>query len=143
METDDGGHDQSGPQPNTISETSTAPESSGQPPLKEGGVPTPPTTSINPEAPDTLTKALQHASVIEEHYTLMGSVVEKIQFAKSGLNEAFTSLLTGFEVCDVRCLLYEKTCACIQIVAPETMFGFEKSRTEDQMNIAEGDVHIY
>ena len=31
----------------------------------------------------------------------MGMVVEKIQSTKSGLNEAFTSLLTGFEVCDV------------------------------------------
>ena len=73
----------------------------------------------------------------------MGSVVEKIQSAKSGLNGAITSLLTDFEVCNVRHLLYEKTCACIQIVASETMFGFEKSRTKYQMNIAEGDVHIY
>jgi hypothetical protein len=31
----------------------------------------------------------------------MGPVVEKVQSAKGGLNEAFTSLLTGFEVCDV------------------------------------------
>ena len=37
METDDGGPDQSGPQPNTTSETHRAPESSEQPPLKEGG----------------------------------------------------------------------------------------------------------
>ena len=112
METNDGGHDQSGPQPNTISETSTVPESSGQSPLKEVGAPTPPATSINPEAPDTLTEALQRASIVEEHRTL-GSVVEKIQSAKSGLNGAFTSLLIGFEGCDVRRLLYEKVCACI------------------------------
>ena len=45
--------------------------------------------------------ALQSASVLEEHRTLMGTVIEKIQSAKSGLNDAFTSLLTGFEVCDV------------------------------------------
>ena len=38
---------------------------------------------------------------MEEHRTLMGVVVEKVQSAKSGLNEAFTSLLTCFEVCDV------------------------------------------
>ena len=38
---------------------------------------------------------------MEEHHTLMGLVVEKVQSAKFGLNEAFTSLLTGFEVCDV------------------------------------------
>ena len=31
----------------------------------------------------------------------MGTVVEKILSAKSGLNEAFMSLLRGFEVCDV------------------------------------------
>ena len=46
-------------------------------------------------------EALQRASIVDEHRTLMGAVVEKVQSAKSGLNEAFTSLLTGFEVCDV------------------------------------------
>ena len=64
-------------------------------------MPTPPATSINPEAPDTLREALRRASVVEEHCTLMGTVVEKVQSTKSGLNEAFMSLLTGFEVCDV------------------------------------------
>ena len=58
-------------------------------------------TSTNPEAPNTLAEALQRASIMEEHRTLMGVVVEKVQSAKSGLNEAFTSLLIGFEVCDV------------------------------------------
>ena len=48
METDDGGPDQSGPQPNMTLETHAAPESSEQPPVKEEGAPTPPTTSINP-----------------------------------------------------------------------------------------------
>ena len=36
MVTDGGGPDQSGPQPNIISEAHMAPESSEQPPLKEG-----------------------------------------------------------------------------------------------------------
>ena len=36
METDDGGPDQSGPQPNTIPETHVAPKLSEQPPSKEG-----------------------------------------------------------------------------------------------------------
>ena len=45
----------------------------------------------------------------------MGIVIEKILSAKSGLNEAFMSLLKGFEVCDImflamfhlqRCALY-------------------------------------
>ena len=44
---------------------------------------------------------LQRASIVEEHRTLMGVVVEKVQSAQSGLNEGFTSLLTGFKVCDV------------------------------------------
>ena len=44
---------------------------------------------------------LQQASVSEEHRTLMGTVVEKVLSVKSGLNEAFTSLLRGFEVCNV------------------------------------------
>ena len=64
-------------------------------------MPTPAATSTNPEEPNILLEALQCASIMEEHRTLMGVVVEKVQSAKSGLNEAFTSLLTGFEVCDV------------------------------------------
>ena len=31
----------------------------------------------------------------------MGTVIEKVPSAKSGLTEACTSLLTGFEVCDI------------------------------------------
>jgi hypothetical protein len=50
---------------------------------------------------NTLVEALRCAAIVEEHRTLMGVVVEKIQSAKSGLNEAFTSLLTGFKVCDM------------------------------------------
>ena len=64
-------------------------------------MPTPAATSTNSEAPNTLMEALQRASVVKEHRTLTGVVVEKVQSAKSGLNEAFTSPLTGFEVCDV------------------------------------------
>ena len=51
-----------------------------------------------------LMDALQSASVLEEHRTVMGTVVEKVHSVKSGPNEAFTSLLTGFEVCDVMSL---------------------------------------
>ena len=104
MDTDDGGHIQLGPQPNIVPETYVAPEP-GQPPLsKEGGAPIPPVASVHPEAPDNLLEALQGASIVEEHRTLMGTVIERIQSAKSGLTEACTSLLTGFEVskCDCR-----------------------------------------
>ena len=98
METGDGGHIQFGPLPNTVPKTYTAPDSGEQPPFKEGGVPIPPVTSIQPEAPDALREALRSASIMEEHRTLMGAVIEKIQSAKSGLTEACTSLLIGFEV---------------------------------------------
>ena len=62
------------------------------------GVHTSAAASRNPEAPDTLMDILQHASVSEEHHTLMGTVLERVRSAKSGLNEAFSSLLRGFEV---------------------------------------------
>ena len=44
---------------------------------------------------------LRHAIVLEEHRTLMGTVVERFLSAKSGLNEAFTGLLRCFEVRNV------------------------------------------
>ena len=85
-----------------ILETYTAPESSKQPPSKEGGVPIPPVTSVQPKVPDNLLEALQGASIVEEHRILMGTVVERVQSVKSGLTEACTSLLTGFEVSDTK-----------------------------------------
>ena len=59
----------------------------------------------DPEAPDILTNMLRQASVSEEHRTLMSTVVEKVLSAKSGLNDAFASLLRGFEVCNVTCAI--------------------------------------
>ena len=67
-------------------------------------------TSVHSEAPDTLLEALQGASIVEEHRILMGTVVERVQSAKSGLTEACTSLLTGFEVCDI---IMQKECRSI------------------------------
>ena len=61
-------------------------------------MPIPSVTSVQLEAPDTLMEALLSASIVEENHTLMGTVVERIQSTKSGLTEACTSLLTGFEV---------------------------------------------
>ena len=57
--------------------------------------------SEDPGVPETLTDMLRRASVSEEHHALIVTMVEKVVSAKSGLNEAFTSLLRGFEVCDV------------------------------------------
>ena len=41
---------------------------------------------------------LEQADLSEGHRTLMGTVLEKISSATSWLNEAFGSLLKGFEV---------------------------------------------
>ena len=68
-------------------------------PLKGGHAAT--AASGDPEAPDILTNMLRQASVFEDHRTLMGTVVKKVLSAKSVLNEAFTSLIRGFEVCAV------------------------------------------
>ena len=58
-----------------------------------------PATSVHPEAPDNLLEVFNSASIDEEHCTVMSAVIQKVQSAKSGLTEACTSLLTGFEVC--------------------------------------------
>ena len=41
---------------------------------------------------------LGRASISEDHRALMGTVIERISSAESGLHEAVRSLLTGFEV---------------------------------------------
>ena len=62
-----------------------------------------PVTSVHPEAPDNLLEALRNAYIDEEHRTIMSAVIQKVQSAKSGLTEACTSLLTGFEVSVLKC----------------------------------------
>ena len=62
-------------------------------------MPVPPETSAQPKVPDTLLAALKGASIVDEYRALMGAMIEKIQSAESGLNEACISLITGFEVC--------------------------------------------
>ena len=49
---------------------------------------------------DVLRELLERAAISEEHRMLMGTVMERIPSAESGLHEAFMSLLTGFEVRD-------------------------------------------
>ena len=49
---------------------------------------------------DVIRELLERAAISKEHRTLMGTVMERISSAKSGLHEAFMSLLAGFEVCD-------------------------------------------
>ena len=87
----------SGSRPDTAPEPSKVPESGGGPPSKRSKS-TVPAAPVQPEAPDNMLEALQGASIDEEHRTIMSAVVQKVQSAKSGLTEACTSLLTGFEV---------------------------------------------
>ena len=68
--------------------------------MKEGGAPLPPVAPVYPGAPDNLMEALRGASVMDEHRVVMSAVIEKVQSAKSGLNEACSNMLIGFEVSD-------------------------------------------
>ena len=99
MGVDGGGNLEFGPQPDAVPETKTAPGSSRRPPSGGEGVPVSPATSLQPEVSDALLAALKSASIVDEHRALMGAVIEKIQSAESGLNEACISLIRGFEVC--------------------------------------------
>ena len=95
-----GPHDGGGklsPQPNTAPEPPVVQDSVRRP-LTKGGEPSVPMVSVHPEASDNLLEALRSASIDEEHRTIMSAVVKKVQSAKSGLTEAYASLLTGFEV---------------------------------------------
>ena len=44
---------------------------------------------------------MRQAAGSEVRRTLMGTVIERIASAESGLHEAFMSLLKGFEVCEI------------------------------------------
>ena len=50
---------------------------------------------------DALKDLLGQAAVSEAHHMLMGTVIERISSAESGLHEAFMSLLKGFEVREI------------------------------------------
>ena len=126
MGADGGGHLEFGSQPDAIPETNTAPESSRQPPSDGGGMPIPSATSVQPEVSDALLEALKSGSILDEHRALMGAVIEKIQSAESGVNGACISLIKGFEVCFSKSVM-------VWIVAPDTLFGERKNRTEDRI----------
>ena len=88
---------ESGLEPDTAPEPSMVPDSSRRPPSKRSK-PTEPVTSVQPEALDYLLETLNDASIDEEHHTIMSAVIQKVQSTKSGLTEACSSLLTGFQV---------------------------------------------
>ena len=50
---------------------------------------------------DALKDLLGQAAISEAHRTLMGTVIERISSAESGLHEAFMSFLKGFEVREI------------------------------------------
>ena len=52
---------------------------------------------------DVLRELVGCAAISEEHCMLMGTVMERISSAESGLHEAFMSLLAGFEVRQIIC----------------------------------------
>ena len=56
--------------------------------------------------PDALMGLLEQAAISEASHTLMGTVVERISSAKSGLNEVFMSPLRGFEVREVMIYIF-------------------------------------
>ena len=58
---------------------------------------------------DALKDLLEQAAISEAHHMLMGTVIERISSAKSGLHEAFTSLLKGFEVCEIVYVFHNTT----------------------------------
>ena len=65
------------------------------PALEEGNRKSPAPSGVRS---NVLRDLLEQAAISEEHRTLMGTVIERISSAESGLHEAFMSLLTGFEV---------------------------------------------
>ena len=83
--------------PGSAPEPTVAPESGGGP-LRKKGKTVMPAASVQPEVPDNFLEALNGASIEEEHCTVMSAVIQKVQLAKSGLTEACSSLLIGFEV---------------------------------------------
>ena len=83
--------------PDTAPESSTVPDRGRRTPSKRIK-PSEPSASVQPEVPDNLLEVLEGASIDEEHRTIMSTVIQKVQSAKSGLSEACASLLTGFEV---------------------------------------------
>ena len=79
-------------------EAPKAPGSGQRPSSMEGGLPTLPATSVYAELSGGLLTALRNVSVVDEHWTLIGVVVGKIQAAESGLNESCLGLIKAFEV---------------------------------------------
>ena len=83
------------PNPTGAEDNYVAPQGSPSPAFERGHRTSPAPSGARPEELKIL---LGRASISEEHRALMGTVIERISSAESGLHEAVKSLLTGFEV---------------------------------------------
>ena len=83
------------PNPAGVKGSHMAPQGSPRPAFERGHGTSPAPSGARPEELKIL---LGRASISEEHHALMGTVIERISSAESGLHEAVKSLLTGFEV---------------------------------------------
>ena len=83
------------PNPAGTEDSYVAPRGSLCPAFERGRGTSPAPSGARPEELKIL---LGRPSISEEHRALMGTVIERISSAESGLHEAVKSLLTGFEV---------------------------------------------
>ena len=83
------------PNPAGLEGSRMSPQSPPHPAFEKGH-----RTSLAPTGvrSEELKDLLGRASISEDHCALMGTVIERISSAESGLHEAVISLLTGFEV---------------------------------------------
>ena len=88
------------PSPVRPEENPIDPRSSQCPAPEESKQKSPPPSGMRS---DILRELVGRAAISEEHRTLMGTMMERISSAESGLHEAFMSLLIGFEVREIIC----------------------------------------
>ena len=72
-----------------------SPQSPPRPAFEKGHRTSPAPPGVRSEE---LKDLLERASISEDHRALMGTVIERISSAESGVHEAIRSLLTGLEV---------------------------------------------
>ena len=83
------------PDPVRLEDNPIVPRSPQRPTLEESKQKSPAPSGMRS---DVLRELLERAAILEEHRTLMGTVMERISSTESGLHDAFMSLMTGFEV---------------------------------------------
>ena len=81
--------------PAGVEDSYVAPQGSPRPAFERGHRTSP---ALSGARLEELKILLGRASISEEHRACMGTVIERISSAESGLHEAVKSLLTGFEV---------------------------------------------